>query len=293
MGGRRRPPRRRDRLDSPANYWTRWRLRPTHSNTMADVSEELPGIDPGRRPDQWPAETRTRAPRSQAPPVPNGRTAAAAPPPTPTVPRPVKQPEPVSLAAPVVRPAPLSQSRSVQRPPAAPPAARMLHFAAHSPSHTAAVAGPQAFIANPALRLAQAAVLAQGVLAIVTAVELVRGTTTLARIGSGVTISTTQSLATRYAIGVLVIASLVILGAVTVSVPSKIVRSLLTVLEVVLLGLTLAAHFGGGSVLGFATILAMSASGSAIIPFGGVVAIQSAVIYVLAIHPATYRAFAR
>ena len=135
--------------------------------------------------------------------------------------------------------------------------------------------------------------LAQGVLAIVTAIELIRGTTTLARIGSGVTISTTQSLSTHYAIGVLVIASLLVLGALTVSVPSQIVRSLLAVFEILFLGLTLAAHFGGGSVLGFATILGMSASGSAIIPFGGVVAIQSAVIYVLAIHPATYKAFAR
>lgn len=169
----------------------------------------------------------------------------------------------------------------------------MLHFAPHAAGHGAAVAGPQAFVANSGLRLAQAGVLAQGVLGIVTAVELLRGSTSLARIGSGVTISTTQSLATHYAIGVLIIAGLLILGAITVSVPSRIVRSLLAIFEVLLLGLTLAAHFGGGSVLGFATILAMSASGSAIIPFGGVVAIQSAVIYVLAIHPATYKAFAR
>ena len=290
MGGGRRSPWCRDRLDSPANYWPRWRLRAALSNTIADVSEELPGTDPGRRPDQWPAETRTRAPRSTGPPLPNNTAAAAAPP--PVVPRPAKWAGPAAVAPPARPPRP-AQSRYIQGPPPGPPAARMLHSAPRSANHGAAVGGPQAFVANPALRLAQVAVLAQGALAIVTAVELIRGTTTLARIGSGVTISTTQSLATHYAIGVLVIASLLVLGALTVSVPSQIVRSLLAVCEVVFLGLTLAAHFGGGSVLGFATILGMSASGSAIIPFGGVVAIQSVVIYVLAIHPATYKAFAR
>lgn len=168
----------------------------------------------------------------------------------------------------------------------------MLHFAAHPPN-TAAVAAPRVFVANRGLRLAQAAVLGQGVLGIVTAVELVRGTASLARIGSGVAIPTTPLLAAHYAVGVLVIASLLILCAVAVAVPSQIVRSLLAVFELLFLGLTLAAHFGGGSVLGFATILAMGTSGSAIIPFAGVVAIQSAVIYLLAIHPPTYAAFAR
>ena len=88
------------------------------------------------------------------------------------------------------------------------------------------------------------------------------------------------------------IAVVLLLSLVTVSLPSQIVRGLLSVLEIVMLGVTLAAHFGGGSVLGFVTVLTMGASGGAIIAFGGVVAIQSAVIYLLAIHPPTYRAFA-
>lgn len=149
------------------------------------------------------------------------------------------------------------------------------------------------FQANPAFRLAQLVLLAQSALAIATAINLMRGTTNLAQLAPGVTLSTSAALTDNYAKGIAVIAGALLLGAITVSLPSQTVRGLLALFETVLLGVTLAAHFGGGSVLGFVTVLTMGASGSAIIPFGGIVALQSILIYILSMHPPTYRAFAR
>ena len=180
--------------------------------------------------------------------------------------------------------------------PHAPPAARLLHGAPQSlleQPRGAVLPAHSPFQANPGLRLAQLAVLAQSALAIITAINLMRGTTSLAHLATGLTIATSASLATNYGIGIVLIGAVLLLGGITVSTSSNIVRTLLALLEIVLLGVTLAAHFGGGSVLGFVTVLAMGAGGSAIFPFGVVVGLQSGVIYLLAIHPPTYRAFAR
>ena len=186
-------------------------------------------------------------------------------------------------------------SNGKQPPSPPPPAARLFHstplIRGAQPALPVVPARPR-FHANPGLRLAQLAILTQTVLAAITAAGLVRGSMRLAQLGSGVTLSSSGSLAGNYGTGIAVIAGVLLLGVVTVSLPSRIVRALLSVLEIVLLGVTLAAHFGGGSVLGFVTVLTMGASGGAIIPFGGVVALQSAAIYLLAIHPPTYGAFA-
>lgn len=45
--------------------------------------------------------------------------------------------------------------------------------------------------------------------------------------------------------------------------------------------------------LGFVTVLAMGAEGSGLVPFGAVIGIEAAIVYLLAFHPPTYRAFAR
>lgn len=229
-----------------------------------------------RVPDQPPPPPRPPVglPPARFAPPSNGTAPASAPPGSSTAPR-------------------TRQAGDRQPPP--PPAARLFHAAplvrAAQPAIPVVPARPR-FEANPGLRLAQLAVLTQIVIAVICAVELIRGSLTLAQLGSGVTLSTSATLAANYGIGIAVIAAVLLLGLLTVSLPSQIVRTLLAVLEILLLGLTLAAHFGGGSVLGFATVLAVGASGSAVIPFGGVVALQSAAIYLLAIHPPTYRAFA-
>ena len=156
-----------------------------------------------------------------------------------------------------------------------------------------ATAGRPAFASNPALQLAQAVLAAQSLLAFITAIDLIRGATSLAQLGTGANLGATSSLATHYAIGIIVIGALLLIGTLVVSHPSQIARTLLVVLEVIALGLTVAAHFGGASVLPVWTVLGMGVTGSAVIPFGAVVGLQSAVIYLLAIHPPTYRAFAR
>lgn len=256
------------------------------------MPEERPGIDPGELGGRWPAERSmgTPASASTAPktamPIATTRgvnrsaapQGASAEPSAPVAPAPMRFPRPAA-----------TQSQAA-------PAARMLHSATRplGPQPAGAVVSVhQPFQANPALRLAQLAILTQSALGITTAVNLIRGTMGLARLTPELTLSTTASFADSYGKGIAAIAAVLILGVIAVSLPSQIVRSLLVVFEVVLLGVTLAAHFGGGSVLGFVTVLTLGASGSAIIPFGGVVALQSAAIYLLAIHPPTYRAFSR
>lgn len=183
-------------------------------------------------------------------------------------------------------------SNGKQPPP--PPAARLFHstplIRGAQPAVPFVPARPR-FEANAGLRFAQLAILTQTVLAVITAVGLLRGSMKLVQLGSGVTLSSSASLAGNYGKGIAVIAGVLLLGVVTVSLPSQIVRGLLSVLEIVMLGVTLAAHFGGGSVLGFVTVLTMGASGGAIISFAGVVALQSVTIFFLAMHPPTYRAF--
>ena len=207
--------------------------------------------------------------------------------------RPDRRPVVAPATPPQVRNGPLGSQQAPSQPPR-PPAARLLHGTPPSVMEQprgAVLPTHSPFQANPGLRLAQLAALTQSTLAIITAVGLIRGTTSLAQLGAGVMLPDSVSLAANYGKGVAAIATVLILGAITVSVPSLIARSLLAILEIVMLGVTLAAHFGGGSVLGFVTVLTLGASGSAIVSFAGVVAMQSAVIYLLAIHPPTYRAF--
>lgn len=147
------------------------------------------------------------------------------------------------------------------------------------------------FRANPMLRLAVLAVLAQAVLAALTGIGLINGAISPARIGSGVTLTAGSMIAMRFGIGILVIAVLLVMFAALTVDHWQAARGALVVVETIALGVTLAAHFGGGSVLGFVTVVAMGVSGSALIPFGAVIGVQAFVVYALALHPATYRAF--
>lgn len=256
------------------------------------MAKEPPTIDPGgQQPGQWPAGRRMTASSTPAPAPATGRpvSEASIAPSSRTI-----GGEPIS-AAPLARPQPLPRPRPSAQPSRS-PAARMLHAAPRTPgtqSSGTVVAAHQPFRSNPALQLAQLAILAQSALGATTAVNLMRGTKTLGQLASGVTMSSSSSLADNYGKGVAVMAAVLILGVITVSLPSQIARALLALLEFLMLCVTLAAHFGGGSVLGFVTVLTAGASGSALIPFSGVIALQSATIYLLAIHPPTYRAFAR
>lgn len=211
----------------------------------------------------------------------------------------LRGPAPARARAPLldtlaVAPAPVPRPVATKTTPKA--ASRLLHpVSAGGPGQfdDSWVPATAIFTANPALRLAQLMTLGQGALALITGVSLIQHGMTLAKIGSGVNLATSASLARNYGIGIVIVGALFILGAMVVAHPSQIIRTLLTVFEVVALGLTLAAHFGGGSVLGFWTVVWMGSTGSALIPFAAMVGGQSAVIYLLAIHPPTYKAFAR
>ena len=126
-----------------------------------------------------------------------------------------------------------------------------------------------------------------------TGIGLIRGNTTLAHLGTGVNLDASAWLARNYGIGIVAVSAVLLLGALLVSLPSQIIRSWLALLEIVALGVTLAAHFGGGSLVGLVTVLGLGASGTAIVDIPVVIAIQSVIIYALAIHPPTYRAFHR
>ena len=180
--------------------------------------------------------------------------------------------------------------------PVARPAAQRLHPYQPAPRQGgvgAVMPGAAPFHANPLLRLAQLAVLAQTVLAVMTGISLITGAESLAKISAGVTLTAGSTIATRYAVGILVIAGLLAVLTAMTNAPWRAARAALVVVETVMLGVTLAAHFGGGSVLGLVSVLAMGASGSALIPVGAVVGLQALAVYALAIHPPTYRAFAR
>lgn len=197
------------------------------------------------------------------------------------------------LDMPAVAPAPVPRPGSTRTAPTA--ASRLLHPApaAGLGQLNGWVPATTIFTPNPGVRLAQLMTMGQGALALITGVNLIQHGVTLEKIGSGVNLTASASLARNYGIGIIVVGALFILGATFVAHPSQIIRTLLAVFEVVALGLTLAAHFGGGSVLGFWSVVWMGSTGSALIPFGAMVGLQSAVIYLLAIHPPTYRALAR
>jgi hypothetical protein len=149
------------------------------------------------------------------------------------------------------------------------------------------------FQANATLRLAQLAALTQAAVAVIAGANLVGGSTMLTDIHTGVNLTQDSALDTRYGIGILVIAALIIALTVVVAHPSKIARALLVILEVLGISAALAVHFGGGSVFGFVAVLALGAGGATLLPFGAVVGIEAALIYLLAIHPPTYMAFRR
>ena len=149
------------------------------------------------------------------------------------------------------------------------------------------------FDPNPLLRLAQLTAVVQGVIALITGINLIGGGIRLKQLGTGVNLPPSSTLAMRYGIVVVVIATLVIVAAIFITRPSLVARWLLVLFEVVALGATLAAYFGGGSVLGLITVLSMGSGGSALIPVGAVLGIQAGLIYGLALHPPTHRAFAR
>ncbi|MGH7687155.1 MAG: hypothetical protein ACREN2_10115 [Candidatus Dormibacteria bacterium] len=149
------------------------------------------------------------------------------------------------------------------------------------------------FHVNPAAALADLAALAQAALAILTGIGLIRGTDVFTKLDTGVNLTLSSDSAAHFGVGIIVIGVVVIVLASTVALPSQWARALLVLVEAFGLGVTLAAHFGGGSVLGFVTLLALGAGGSALIPFGAVIGIEAGIVYVLAIHPPTYRAFAQ
>lgn len=190
-------------------------------------------------------------------------------------------------------PPPPPQDAAPARP--ARPAASMLHPYGPQTAQLGDSSLPPAhfgFYPNPLLRLAQLTAVAQGVLALITGVNLINGGITLTRLGTGVSLPQSSTVTMSYGIVLVVIGALIIVAAILVTRPSPVARWLLVLFEVIALGASLAAHFGGGSVLGLVTVVAMGSGGSGMIPIAAVLGIQAALIYALALHPPTYGAFA-
>lgn len=97
----------------------------------------------------------------------------------------------------------------------------------------------------------------------------------------------------RYGIAIVVIGTGIIVGAVLVNGPSHDSRWLLVLAGVIAFGATFAAYFGGGPVMGLVTVLAMGATGGALLPLGAGSGMKAALVDFLALRPPRCAAFAR
>lgn len=200
---------------------------------------------------------------------------------------------------PPAHPAPPPAPAGTGTPPR-PPAWRLNAYGSPQPSQQGAGPRRQAppprsppFQPNLLLRVAQLAAVAQGGMGVFTGINVIRGAVPLRDIAAGVNLSgASHSTATGYGIATIIAGGLVIVAAILMGRPSTIARVAVALWTVVAFGVSLAAFYRGGSVLGFVTVIVFAATGGAIVPAAAVLSIDAVIFYALALHPATYRAFA-
>lgn len=147
------------------------------------------------------------------------------------------------------------------------------------------------FQRNPILAVAQIAAVVQGCLAVLSGIRLFRFEVGINRIVSALALPGANGFPT-VSVGLIVIGVLVIIVAALIGRPSPVARWLLTLWEVVIFLFTLAlVAFGQGIVP--LTVDAVLVGGGAVVDPIVVLALQGFIIYGLAVHAATYRAFAR
>lgn len=154
---------------------------------------------------------------------------------------------------------------------------------------------PLPFQRNGMLVLAQLLAIVQGILGLVTGVNLIRADLFFNNLSPGFPVpGAVDGIFVTWGVAVLVIASLVIVAAIRAGHPSQIARWFLAIWEIIAFLTILAALTGNGLGLGFLTLLVVAAAGGAgLAPLLVVLAVQVLIIYGLVLHPATNQAFAR
>jgi hypothetical protein len=153
---------------------------------------------------------------------------------------------------------------------------------------------PLSFERNGMLVLAQLLAIVQGILALVTGINIIRADVFFNNLSPGFLVpGAVNGIVVTWGVSVLIIAILLIIGGIRTGHPSQVARWLLAVWEIVAFLTILATLAGGGLGLGFLTLFAAAAGGVGFAPVFVVLAIQALIIYGLVIHPATNRAFAR
>ena len=147
------------------------------------------------------------------------------------------------------------------------------------------------FQRNPILAVAQIAAVVQGCLAVLTGIRLFRFEVGINRIVSALALPGASGFPT-VSVGMIVVGILVIIVAVLIGRPSPVARWLLTLWEVVIFLFTLVLLAFNQGIMPV-TVYAVLVGGGGVVDPLVVLALAGFIIYGLAVHPATYRAFAR
>jgi hypothetical protein len=164
-----------------------------------------------------------------------------------------------------------------------------------TPLYNPVVLAPLPFQRNGMLVLAQLLAIVQGILGLITGVNLIRADVFFNNLSPGFPVpGAVNGIFITWGVAVLIIASLVIAAAIRAGHPSQIARWFLAIWEIIAFLTILAALTGNGLGLGFLTLLVVAAAGGAgLAPLLVVLGIQALIIYGLVMHPATNQAFAR
>jgi hypothetical protein len=133
-------------------------------------------------------------------------------------------------------------------------------------------------------------VIIQGVLALITAINVIRLAVAIDSITSVITLpGSTGSAVPIFGAGVLIVAFLLIIAGIRVGHPSSSARLLLAIWEIAAFLITL-LFVAGGQELGWLTVFLLLTGGFPLVDIGIVLAVEALVILGLVIHPAAYRA---
>jgi hypothetical protein len=136
----------------------------------------------------------------------------------------------------------------------------------------------------------QGLVIIQGVLALITAINVFRLAVAIDSITSVITLpGSTGSAVPIFGVGVLIVAFLLIIAGIRVGHPSSSARLLLAIWEIAAFLITL-LFVAGGQDLGWLTVFLLLTGGFPLVDIGIVLAVEALVILGLVIHPAAYRA---
>jgi hypothetical protein len=149
------------------------------------------------------------------------------------------------------------------------------------------------FTRNAMLVIAQLLVITQGVFTVITGVQLIRQGLAAGAVFKA--LGAERAVISVVTVGGLTAGAGVLLGLAGMFVgrPSPGLRWLITVWEIAVLTATVLALTMSGPIVGLLVLGVALVSGLGFVSVAAALAIEAAIIYALAVHPATYRAFAR